>query len=216
MIWVPAKPATKPPSLVLGIFDQVIVHFLEPVQEVMSSLRPNGPRPSELERNHILNDIVENIENRFARKYNLVDYGTLKKEVLIPVIEKEFNSEIQLRGFLRAFRNTSAFKNSFESIGDPTLKKQITAFIEGKPSDDAVRNHDFEVSGHPSLLSVFKNLFVCALQLKEAIKNIFPSRHRYVQDLPEFWEDEEQTMKVICSTLLLFSLNADNHNAGGG
>ncbi|KAJ6118506.1 hypothetical protein N7471_013126 [Penicillium samsonianum] len=163
----------------------------------MSSLRPNGPRPSELERNHILNDIVENIENRFARKYNLVDYGTLKKEVLIPVIEKEFNSEIQLRGFLRAFRNTSAFKNSFESIGDPTLKKQITAFIEGKPSDDAVRNHDFEVSGHPSLLSVFKNLFVCALQLKEAIKNIFPSRHRYVQDLPEFWEDEEQTMKVV-------------------
>jgi hypothetical protein len=168
--------------------------------------------------------MIENIEDRFARNYSEVDYGTLKKEVLIPVIEKEFNPEVQLRGFLRAFRNTSGFKNSFKNIGDPTLKKQITAFIEGKPSDDAVCNHDFDVSGHRgpvkhhfSLLSVLKNLFACALQLKEAIKDIFPRKHRYVQDLPGFWEDQKQTkaMKVICSTLPLFSLNADNYNAGG-
>lgn len=191
----------------------------------MSSVPPSGLRPSELERNRILNDIVENIEGRFARKFKLVDYGSLKREVLTPVIKKEFNPEVQLRGLLRSFRQTLQFQKSFANIGDPTLKRRITAFIEDKPFDDEVRRKDFKIAGRLSrimhldyLLSIIKKLFICALRLKDVIKDIFTSKNRHVKGIPVIWEDEAQTkaMKVICFIVAMFSLNSDNYDAGAG
>jgi hypothetical protein len=176
----------------------------------MGSLPPNGPKPTELERNHILKDILENIGG-FAKEYDLVDYDALKKEVLIPVIHEEFDPGDQLRGFLRTFRRTLAFKRAFENIDDPNLKKQITAFIGGESSDDAVGHHGFQVAGHPSprvkhhfsLLDELKNLLLSAVELKQAIKDSFHPKHPNVKDLPVIWEDEKQTkvMEVLGSAL---------------
>lgn len=187
----------------------------------MSSVPPNGLRPSDLERNRILNEIVENIEGRFARKFNLVDYGSLKREVLTPVIKKEFNPEVQLRGLLRSFRQTLQFQKSFANIGDPTLKRRIAAFIENKSFDDK----DLKIAGRLSrikhldyLLSITKKLFIRALRLKDAIKDIFTPKSRHVKGIPVIWEDKAQTkaMKVICSIVAMFSLNSDNYDAGAG
>lgn len=188
----------------------------------MSSVPPNGLKPGELERNRILNDIVENIEGRFAREFKLVDYGSLKKEVLTPVIKKEFNPEVQLRGLLRSFRRTLQFQKSFANIGDPTLKERITAFIEDKPFDDAVRRKDFKIADRIKhleyLLPITKKLFICVLRLKDAVKGIFTPKNRHVKGVPVIWEDEAHTkaIKVICSIVGMFSLNSDNYDTGAG
>ena len=40
----------------------------------------------------------------------------LKQEVLKPVLADHFNPETQIRGFLKAFRHTLAYKAAFEEI----------------------------------------------------------------------------------------------------
>src|SRR2546423_9193503 len=107
------------------------------------------PSATHLERNHILQEILDHIED-FGDGFNLVDYDALKRDVLIPVLQENFDPEVQIRGFLKAFRHTQTFQDAFTRIQSPVLKKQITTFIEGKSTEDVVAQHGFEVSSYPS------------------------------------------------------------------
>ncbi|KAF7586503.1 hypothetical protein BBP40_008785 [Aspergillus hancockii] len=165
-----------------------------------------APKPTELERNHILQGMVDNI-GRFAKTYSKIDYDALKNEVLIPVLEKIFDPEIQLRGFLRAFHRTSEFKTAFDNIDDPVLRDQITQFRKGRPSRAVTGQHGFEVTGHPSpgskhhfsLLEELNKLRLSATELKEVLKDVIHPKHRQTVALPVLWEDEQQTkvMEVV-------------------
>ncbi|ORY15953.1 hypothetical protein BCR34DRAFT_557894 [Clohesyomyces aquaticus] len=131
-----------------------------------------------LERDHILQEIFDHVED-YAGEYNKVDYSALKNEVLKPVIAEEFNPETQIRGFLRTFQHTLAYKAAFSKIQSSELKDQIHDFIEGKGAKDVIGDKEFHLGSHKSppvvhhfsLLEELKKLVVNSLELKAAIKD---------------------------------------------
>ncbi|KAJ7916917.1 hypothetical protein B0H13DRAFT_1870765 [Mycena leptocephala] len=70
-------------------------------------------------------------------------HQALKEEVIAPVLRNEFDTEVQIRGFLRALQYTPAFKEGVDKIGRPELKAQIRAFIEGKSATDVLGTKSF-------------------------------------------------------------------------
>jgi hypothetical protein len=95
---------------------------------------PEVPGVDRLQRDAILKSMNENI-SKYQNRFPLVNIGTLKEKVLQKVIdapnpnkpEVNFDPEVQLRGFLKAFENTPAFASQFDILDDAT-KKQIQAF----------------------------------------------------------------------------------------
>lgn len=62
-----------------------------------------------LERTSILKEILDHVDE-YASEYNKIDYAPLKDEVLKPVLADDFEPETQIRGFLRTFQHTLAYK----------------------------------------------------------------------------------------------------------
>lgn len=98
-----------------------------------------------LQRDYILRDILANIDELQRNEPGLKDVDTkpLKEEVIAPVLRNEFDTEVQIRGFLRALQHTPAFKKSFDKVGRPELKEQIRAFIDGKSATDVPGTESF-------------------------------------------------------------------------
>ena len=167
----------------------------------------NNTRPSvaRLERNNILQDIIDNIE-QFREKFHLVDYRTLKDDVLKPVLAGDFDPEVQIRGFLRTFRRTEVFQAALEDIGSPDLKDQIQAFADGRSAKQVVQKGGINVSRHASppvkshfsLLERLKELVLRGLHLQEKIVKDahVKEKHGHLADLPIVYEDSDKK-KVI-------------------
>lgn len=66
-------------------------------------------RRDHLERTFILKEILDHIDE-YATENTGVDCLPLKDEVLKPVLADDFDPETQIRGFLRTFQHTSAYK----------------------------------------------------------------------------------------------------------
>lgn len=167
------------------------------------------PKASQLERTHILKDILDNID-KFAKKHPLIHFDVLKNEVLKPVLNENFDPEVQLRGFLKAFKDTNTFNSAFNDISDPKLKEQIQRFIQGESPKNAVGEHGFEVTGHPSppvqhhfsLLEQVKKLVTDVSELKTAIHDVFHPHHADVKNLPVIWEDKDEKDLMKVNTFL--------------
>jgi len=155
-----------------------------------------APQPQDLERNHILEDILQHCTD-YAGEYKDINYNALKDDVIRPVIENHFDPETQLRGFLKVFQRTLAYNAAFANIQDEDLKKRINAFANGESSKQASDGLKINVSGHASpgvqhhfsLIRELRKLFLSILELKNALTDCFHPRHTYVKDLPIVWED---------------------------
>ncbi|KAJ9668811.1 hypothetical protein H2201_001057 [Coniosporium apollinis] len=173
----------------------------------MGSVPGNAPTRENLERTHILHDILDNVD-RYSDEYDKVDYDALKRDVLKPVLHDDFDPEVQIRGFLRAFRHTPAFRAAFENIRSPELQNQVQAFIRGSSAKEAVGKEGFRLSSHPSpgvkhhfsLIDELQNLVLGAIELKEAVEDVFHPKHAYVKALPLIYEDAAsmKVMEVYC------------------
>ncbi|KAF2478349.1 uncharacterized protein BDR25DRAFT_330802 [Lindgomyces ingoldianus] len=158
-----------------------------------------------LERDHILQEILEHVEE-YSGEYDKVDYSALKNDVLKPVIAEEFNPETQIRGFLKAFQHTLVYKTAFAKIQSPELKDQISDFIEGKQAKEVVGDKEFHLVSHKSppvvhhfsLLEELKKLVINGLEWKAAVKDVFHPKHKHVKSLPILYEDAADTKVVEC------------------
>jgi len=165
----------------------------------MSPSIVHAPATALLERNNILQQILDHITD-FQDQFTTVNYDALKKDVLLPVIQGHFDPEVQIRGFLKTFEDTPAFKAAFKEIKSPELQSHILAFIAGGKSQDVVAQTGFQVSGHPSgpvkhhfsLLAALKKLVVGGLHLKDAIHDALHADaiESHLKDLPIVYEDD--------------------------
>lgn len=173
----------------------------------MGSIAQSSLDGSILERTHILEEILDHVDE-YCGKFDKVDYDSLKEEVLKPIIAETFNPETQIRGFLKTFRHTLAYKAAFSKIESAELKTQINVFIEGKNAKEVVGDKEFHLVSHKSppvlhhfsLLEELKKLVLGGLELKAAIKDIFHPKHKHVKNLPVIYEDASDTEVVeVCS-----------------
>ncbi|KAK8066224.1 hypothetical protein PG997_012971 [Apiospora hydei] len=136
----------------------------------------------ELQRNRILQDIHDHIGESRYRSY--VDPDLLKHEVIDPVLQNDFDPQVQIRGILRALRDTLTFKLALQNIEPPELRNQVKAFLEGDTAEEVVNRKDFKFPGshtihHPaaakedqtsavkqSLFAVLKNILLKILNVK--------------------------------------------------
>lgn len=181
----------------------------------MGSISPISLASDRLERTHILNEILDDVEKRYAAEFDLVDYKPLKEEVLKPVLAETFNPETQIRGFLKTFRHTLAYKAAISNIESHQLKKQIDAFVDGHDAKDVIGNKGFHVGAHKSppvhhhfsLLAELQKLAINVLELKEVVRDVFHPQHKHVKDLPVVFEGTSDN-KVVevsgsCTTVML-------------
>ncbi|KAL5443391.1 hypothetical protein PMIN06_008706 [Paraphaeosphaeria minitans] len=173
-----------------------------------------GPllRREHLERTSILKEILDHV-SEYATKYDKIDYLPLEKEVLKPVLADKFDPETQIRGFLRTFQHTIAYKLAIERIQSEELKKQITEFVDGKDTKTIINGKSFRVDLHRSppvqhhfsLTDELKKLFVCTIDLKAAISDVFHPKHKYVKNLPIIYEDAQNTKLLECYSEVPFA-----------
>ncbi|KAJ4303386.1 hypothetical protein N0V90_002279 [Kalmusia sp. IMI 367209] len=163
-----------------------------------------GPllRREHLERTHILKEILNHVDD--YAEYDKIDYGTLKDEVLKPVLAETFDPETQIRGFIRTFRHTLAYEAAIGKIASEELKRQIDEFVDGKDAKDVVDGKEFRVDLHKKPTEL-KKLFVCSIDLKAAINDVLHPKHKHVKDLPIIYEDTKDTKLIECYSEVPFS-----------
>ena len=99
---------------------------------------PEVPGSNELVRDTILRSMLQDISDYHKREPS-VKVDVLKESVLQKVIDApdpnkpdvNFDPEVQLRGFLRAFAETAAFSTKIKLLDDVT-QTQIRAFLDNK------------------------------------------------------------------------------------
>ena len=99
---------------------------------------PEVPGVNQLERDAILRSMLHSISD-YHKKEPSVKVDVLKESVLQKVIDAPdpnkpdvtFDPEVQLRGFLRAFAETTAFSTKIKVLDDVT-QAQICAFRDDK------------------------------------------------------------------------------------
>jgi hypothetical protein len=196
----------------------------------MASTEPRSLRAEILERTHILKDILDHVDD-FAEEFNKVDYSALKDDILKPVLAETFDPETQIRGFLRTFKHTSAYKSAFSKIANQDLKAQIDAFVEGKHVKDVVKGHDLHLTAHKSppvehhfsLLRQLKKLVLCCSDVKDAVEDVDHPQHKHVKKLPILYENSSGTQVVevgfycrsVVITLTRSSVTAKSHSKTG-
>ena len=107
--------------------------------------KPRVPEARDLARDAILKSMLENLSG-YNTKYPRVNIDVLKQAVLEKVVnapnpqkpDVEFDPEIQLRGFLRAFASTPAYSAKFNVLDDKT-KEQIRTFKDGDNWQETVK-----------------------------------------------------------------------------
>jgi hypothetical protein len=164
-----------------------------------------------LERTHILKEILNHVDE-YASEFDKIDYPALKEDVLKPVLAEAFDPETQIRGFLKTFRHTLIYKAAFASIESQQLRNQIDDFIDGKSVDDVVDGKEFHLASHKSpgvhhhfsLLAELKKLVLGAIELKEAVEDVFHPKHKHVKDLPVVFEDASATKVVEVTIFPIF------------
>jgi hypothetical protein len=172
----------------------------------MGSVQHNSLTSDVLERTHILEEILERVDE-YAGIFDKVDYSALKDEVLKPVLAEDFDPETQIRGFLRTFRHTLAYKAAFSKIAYPSLRVQINEFIDGKQSKEVVGGKEFHliphksppVVHHLSVLGELKKLLLDGLEVKKAVKNVLHPKHKHVKILPVLYESSTSGQVVEVS-----------------
>lgn len=168
----------------------------------MGSIGQPSLRADLLERTHILEQILQRVDD-YSNEFDKVDYSALKNEVLKPVIDEHFDPETQIRGFIKTFRHTLAYKAAFSQIADPNLRRQIDDFVDGKHAKEVVGGKGFHptehrslpVVHHFSLLEELKKLVIGGLEL-EIVKDVFHPQHKHVKDLPILYENATKSQVI--------------------
>lgn len=172
----------------------------------MGSVEPSSLRRDILERTHILEEILDHVDG-YSHEFDKVDFSALKEEVLKPIIAEKFDPETQIRGFLRTFKHTLAYKAAFSKIPSQELRQQIDDFIDGQNAKAILDGKGFQLHSyksppvvhHFSLLEELKRLLVGGLDVKAAIKDAFHPKHKHVKALPILYEDAGKTQVVeVC------------------
>lgn len=171
----------------------------------MSSVPKPSLRTEHLERTHILQQILRDVD-AYASEFDKVDYNSLKQDVLKPVLAETFDPETQIRGFLKTFRHTLAYKSAFSKIESQELKDQIKNFIDGNGAKDVVGTNGFHLLAHKSppvyhhfsLIAELKKLVLGVVELNEAVKDVLHPKHKHVKDLPIVYEDAASSKVVEC------------------
>jgi hypothetical protein len=154
-----------------------------------------------LHQDNILRDILANIDELQRKEPRLKDLDTkpLKEEVIAPVLRNEFDTEVQIRGFLRALQYTPAFKMSFDKVERPELKAQIRAFIDGKSATHVLGTESFVLpaSNKHGVVGKGKDHKSTA----EAPESTpAKSKEAFGPHLPQIYEDEAQTKVMEVSS----------------
>lgn len=173
----------------------------------MSSVPKPSLRTEHLERTHILQQILRDVD-AYSSEFDKVDYDSLKQDVLKPVLAETFDPETQIRGFLKTFRHTPAYKSAFSQIESLELKDQIEKFIDGKGAKDVVGTDGFHLLAHKSppvhhhfsLLAELKKLMLGVVGLNDAVKDVLHPKHKHVKDLPIVYEDAASSKVVEVGT----------------
>lgn len=120
------------------------------------------PPAEKLNQNFILGEIRDHL-NEFGEAFPHVNLGILLDQVTA-VRRKNVDPEIQIRQFLQAFKNTTAFGEAFDVLDEET-KKLVTAFRDGASADEVTRSRGFRLppsspaKHHFRLLDGFHSLF---------------------------------------------------------
>lgn len=96
------------------------------------------PPATNLARDAILQSMLDHV-SEYAKKYLLVKIDILKGLVIKEVIDapknkSRFDPNVQLRGFLKTFEDTPAFKSQFEGRLEPSKMKRTMGRTGRKPS----------------------------------------------------------------------------------
>jgi hypothetical protein len=167
--------------------------------------------PERLQRDNILQQIVNHI-GEYQTKFNDVDYTALKSDVLEPVIRGQFDPEVQIRGFLKAFQHTAEYENAVANLKRPDLQTHLESFIQGRSSKEVVGKSGFPLTAHPSppvkhhfsLLQLLKRLVLCDLKGRDEIEDIADqnARQAHLKDLPVIYEGANETKVMEVSTYM--------------
>ena len=188
------------------------------------------PAVENLARDEILKSMLDHV-SEYESKYPTVKINVLKESVLKKVIDTTFDPAVQLRGFLKTFEDTPAFKAEF-NILDNATKEQINAFKAGgnwkKSIENGFRFPDVnpnvaniltEQSSSPSPFIRIRDFFLrgfvdvarplvrllMALQLNRATATLKAAQATKYAGGPKIYEDDLQkkTMDVRFHSLLL-------------
>ena len=98
---------------------------------------PIVPEPEALQRNAILQSMLDNISS-YEKDFPKVKVDVLKEKVLQKVLvaprtdnEENFDPEVQLRGFLQTFEDLPAYAEQFKVL-DTRTKQQISTFKDNE------------------------------------------------------------------------------------
>jgi hypothetical protein len=140
-------------------------------------------------------------------QFSHVDYKALKNDILKPVISKNVDPEVQVRGFLKMLRNTTHYQEAFKQVGNAKLQGQINSFIDGKSIKESLGSSSFKVSDNPSpgvkhhfsLLAALKKVvigcFSTEREIEDDVKKLVKPEH--IQNLPIVYEDGKGKIMVV-------------------
>lgn len=108
-----------------------------------------------MNQHFLLGEIRDNIES-FNEEFPHVHLDILR-ELVTAVRRKNVDPEIQLRQFLQAFNDTTAFREAFDAL-DPLTKKRVEAFRDGASAQDVTEKKGFQLPPSPSAKHHFRLL----------------------------------------------------------
>ena len=162
-----------------------------------------APPAEKLNPHFILGEIRDYIRD-FKELFPYVDLDIIHEQTTA-VRRNQVDAEIQIRQFLKAFKQTETFKNAFGVLDEDTQKK-VHAFSEGKSAQEITKQNGFELPPSPAakhhfqLLDLFHSLFH---HDKKQKGNGIPAEPegdaKGVLHAPVIYEDalEKKIMKVV-------------------
>lgn len=158
------------------------------------------PDSSKLNNHYILGEIIDHV-GELSGEFPKVDLEELISQ-LTQVKSKNFNPEVQLRGFLKVFKKTRTYQDGYSKLDGPT-KSRLDAFIQGRSAADVTGQEIPILQPRPTanhrskLLGIIRRLlgFLQRLHIhKSGVKNL--GKDLKATKAPLIYEDEERTKLI--------------------
>lgn len=159
-----------------------------------------SPPTEKLNPHFILGEIIDHV-SQLEEDHPLIDIAELRRQ-LIDVRNHQVDFEKHVRGLLKVFQGTNAYKEAYQQLDDVT-KSQISSFARGRPAEDVVKASGFKLapsrsaSKHFSMLNFIHSLLHKHHSTAVGIERKKPTHvEKTFQSLPGFppiYEDAERT-----------------------
>ena len=113
------------------------------------------PDISKLNNNFLLEEIIDHV-GELRGDFPKVNIDELIDQ-LTRVRSKKFDPEEQLRGFLKTFEKTTAYRDGYSKLDDRT-KSRLDAFIKGRSAAEVVGQEDVSLQPSPAAKDHFRLL----------------------------------------------------------